>query len=137
LLVEGEAPPSAARIDWLLANGADPERREDGGDTPLMQLLGRGVSAVPAARALLRGGASAAGAGGLARFLEACVREDQAGRGLEQFALELVDHGADVFAPSPGGDPAAALAVRLGWMRLLERLVADGVDLDRRDGHGM
>src|SRR5690606_8666801 len=38
---------------------------------------------------------------------------------------------------SPGGDPAAALAVRLGWMRLLERLVADGADLDRRDGHGM
>src|SRR5690606_24632727 len=36
-----------------------------------------------------------------------------------------------------GGDPAAALAVRLGWMRLLERLVADGVDLDRRDAHGM
>src|SRR5690606_35793731 len=24
-----------------------------------------------------------------------------------------------------------------GWMRLLERLVADGADLDRRDGHGM
>ncbi|WP_132985837.1 ankyrin repeat domain-containing protein [Luteimonas terricola] len=137
LLLAGDAPPAAARIEWLLLNGADPDVREGGGDSALMQLLGRGTAALPAAQALLRGGASPAGAGGLARFLEACVREDQAGRGLEQFALELIERGADVFAPSPGGDPAAALAVRLGWMRLLERLVADGVDLDRRDGHGM
>jgi ankyrin repeat protein len=137
LLVDGAATPATARIEWLLLHGADPDVREEGGDTALLRLLGRGTGALPAAQALLRGGASAGGAGGLARFLEACVREDQAGRGLEQFALELIERGADVVAPSPGGDPAAALAVRLGWMRLLERLVADGVDLDRRDGHGM
>ena len=137
LLLDGEAPPAPARIEWLLLNGADPDARAEGEDTALLQLLGRGTAALPAAQALLRGGASPAGAGGLARFLEACVREDQAARGLEQFALELVERGADILAPSPGGDPAAALAVRLGWMRLLERLVADGVDLDRRDGHGM
>ncbi|MGY0612710.1 ankyrin repeat domain-containing protein [Luteimonas sp. A501] len=137
LLVDGDVVPAPARIDWLLLNGADPDAREEAGDTALMQLLGRGTKALAATQALLRGGASPAGAGGLARFLEACVREDQAGRGLEQFAMELIERGADVFAPSPSGEPAAALAVRLGWMRLLERLVADGVDLDHRDGHGM
>lgn len=137
LLVDGDAVPAPARIDWLLLNGADPDARNEPGDTALMQLLGRGTRALAATQALLRGGASPAGAGGLARFLEACVREDQAGRGLEQFALELIERGADLFAPSPCGEPAAALAVRLGWMRLLERLVADGVDLDHRDGHGM
>ena len=137
LLLDGDKPPSPTRIEWLLINGADADVRAEGGDTALMQLLGHGTAALPAAQALLRGGASPGGAGGLARFLEACVREDQAGRGLEQFALDLVERGADVFAPSPGGDPAAALAVRLGWMRLLARLVADGVDLDRRDAHGM
>ena len=137
LLLDGDTPPAPARIEWLLLNGADPDAREEGADTALMRLLGRGTAALPAAQALLRGGASPAGASGLTRFLEACVREDQAGRGLEQFALELLERGADAFAPSPGGDPAAALAVRLGWMRLLERLVDDGLDLDRRDGHGM
>src|SRR3546814_16633646 len=52
-------------------------------------------------------------------------------------ALDLLDHGADPFASSASGDPPLALAVRLGWMRLLERLVDCGVDLDARDGHGM
>lgn len=137
LLLDGATAPAPARIEWLLLNGADPEARAEGQDTALLRLLDRGAAAVPAAQALLRGGASPAGAGGLARFLDACVREDRAARGLEQFALELVERGADASATSPAGDPPAALAVRLGWMRLLERLVADGVDLDRRDAHGM
>ena len=137
LLFPGEALPAPGRIEWLLLHGADPDACEEGAETALMRLLGRGPAALAAAQVLLRGGASPASKGALARFLEACVREDQAARGLEQFALELVDRGADVEGLSPGGDPAPALAVRLGWMRLLERLVADGADLDRRDGHGM
>ncbi len=137
LLVDADAPLSVERIDWLLAHGADPDVRADGGDTAAMRLLARGPEALQALQALLRGGASVAGSGGLARFLGACARSDQAGRGLEQFALELFDHGVDVFAPSPEGDSAPALAVRLGWMRMLERLVASGIDLDLRDGHGM
>ncbi|MBJ7575722.1 ankyrin repeat domain-containing protein [Luteimonas sp. MC1828] len=137
LLVDDDAPLSVERIDWLLARGADPDVRVDGGDTVAMRLLARGPDALQALQALLRGGASVAGAGGLARFLGACARSDQAGRGLEQFALELVDQGVDVFAPSPEGDHAPALAVRLGWMRMLERLVTAGIDLDLRDAHGM
>ena len=137
LLVDDEAPLSVARIEWLLAHGADPEARDGNGDTPVFALLSQGPSALPALQALLKQGASPAGAGGLARFLEACANGDQAGRALEQFALELLDRGADPFAPSPAGDPPLSLAVRLGWMHMLQRLVDTGVDVDARDGHGM
>jgi ankyrin repeat protein len=145
LLLDDGAPLSVARIEWLLAQGADPDARDEHGDTPAFALLARGADAVPALQALLRAGASPAGSGGLARFLDACAASDQAGRALEQFALELLERGADPFAPSPagdpplarGGDPPLALAVRLGWMRLLERLVEQGAALDARDGHGM
>ena len=43
----------------------------------------------------------------------------------------------DPFGASPTGDPPLALAVSLHWPRLLQRLIAHGVDLDARDGRGM
>jgi len=137
LLLDDEAPLSLPRIEWLLDRGADPDARDGDGDTPVFALLARGHAALPALQLLLRRGASPAGAGGLARFLGACAAGDQAGRALEQCALDLLDRGADPFAASPDGDPPLALAVRLGWMRLIERLVDCGVDLDARDAHGM
>jgi uncharacterized protein len=137
LLLDDEAPLSVPRIEWLLGHGADTDVRDGNGDTPVFALLSQGPAVLPALQALLKRGASPAGAGGLARFLEACASGDQAGRALEEFALELLERGADPFAPSPAGDPPLALAVRLGWMRMLQRLVESGVDLDARDGHGM
>lgn len=128
---------SPERIAWLLSQGADAETRDAHGDTPMFALLGRGPTAVPALQALLRRGVSPAGAGGLARFLAACASAEQAARGLEQFALDLIERGADPFAHSRNGDPTLALAVRLGWTRLVDRLVAIGVALDTRDSHGM
>jgi len=137
LLVDGGTIPGTERIDWLAAQGADLEARDDSGDTAAFKLLARGPAALPALQALLRHGASPAGAGGLARFLAACVAGDQAGRVLEQAALDLLDRGTDPFAPSPAGDPALSLAVHLGWDRLIERLLATGVDADARDARGM
>ncbi|NZA28681.1 ankyrin repeat domain-containing protein [Luteimonas sp. SJ-92] len=137
LLVDEQAPLSVERIDWLLARGADPEVRDGFGDSAVFRLLARGPDAVEVLQAMLRRNVSPAGAGGLARFLAACARSEQAGRGLEQLALELLERGADPFAASAEGDPPLALAVRLGWGRVLERLVAVGVDLDARDSHGM
>lgn len=137
LLVDPEAPPSPARIDWLLAHGADADARNAGADSAMFVLLGRGPAALASLQALLRRGASPAGAGGLARFLAACAGSDQAARGYEQCAMDLLERGADPFAPSPAGDPPLALAVRLGWMRLSERLIAHGANLDARDSHGM
>ena len=137
LLLDGEAIPSPARIDWLIAQGADCEARDADGDTAAFRLLARGPVALPALQALLGHGASPAGSGGLARFLAACVKGDQAGRALEQSALDLVERGADPFAASPAGDPPLSLAVHLGWTRLIERLLAIGVDADARDARGM
>ena len=126
------------RIDWLLAHGADPDVREGARATTRCSRCSRRAPSRPAAlQALLRRAVSPAGAGGLARFLGACVASDHAGRALELLALDLLERGADPFAPSPAGDPPLALAVRLGWLRVVERLVAHGVDLDARDSHGM
>ncbi len=137
LLLDGNQAPSHQRITWLLARGADPEARHGFDDSPVFALLARGPAAVSALQLLLRHGASPAGVGGLARFLDACVTEDQGARGLEDCTLDLLSRGADPYAPSPAGDPPLALAVRLGWQRLLERLLDHGVDLDARDSRGM
>lgn len=133
---DGQAP-TAERIDWLLGQGADANVRNAAGDTVLFALLDRAPESLPALHALLRRGVSPAGRGGLGRFLATCSAGEQAARGLEQFALDLIERGADAFARTPAGDPPLAIAVRLGWARLLERLLAAGVDLNARDSHGM
>ena len=136
LLLETDLVP--ARIEWLLAHGADPESRAGQTDTALFTWLARGPQGWARVQVLLDHGASPAGGGGLARFLGACSNGGEPpGRGFEQCALALLDRGADPFAASPTGDPPLALAVRLGWMALVERLVALGVDPDARDSHGM
>jgi len=137
LLIGADGIPLPARIEWLAAQGADLETRDAAGETAVFRLLARGPAALPALQALLAEGASPAGRGGLARFLDACVRGDQAGRALEQSALDLLERGADPFGTSANGDPPLSLAVHLGWDRLIERLLAIGVDADARDGRGM
>ena len=137
LLLDADAPLSTPRIEWLLARGADPDTRDGMADNAMFALLARGPSAMPALQAMLRQGVSPAGSGGLSRFLGACAAGDQAARGFEQCALMLLERGADPFGSAPAGDPPLALTVRLGWLRLAERLVTLGVDLDARDSHGM
>lgn len=124
-------------VDWLLRHGADPEVRDACGDVPLFALLSRGVDALATLHVLLRHGVSPAGAGGLTRFLSACVQHDSSSRGQEQFALELLERGGDPFAHPGAGDPPLALAVRLGWLRLQQALLERGVDREARDSHGM
>jgi len=136
-LHDDENATAPDRIEWLLAQGADPEVRDSRGDTALFNLLDRGAAALPALKALLAHGVSPAGAGGLARFLGACASGDHGAGGLEACALALLERGADPFAASKAGDPPLALAVRLGWPRLVERLLAIGVALEARDSHGM
>lgn len=136
-LHDDESAAAPDRIEWLLAQGADPEIRNSRGDTALFALLDRGAATLPALRGLLARGVSPAGGGGLARFLGACAAGDATAPGLEACALELLERGADPFAASKVGDPPLALAVRLGWPRLVERLLAIGVALDARDSHGM
>lgn len=137
LLRDGGSPAEPAQIEWLLRHGADPEVRDEHGDTPMFAWLVQGPAAAPSIHALLRRGISPAGAGGLARFLAACVAADRADRGLEKLALELLDRGADPFASTPAGDPPLTLAVRLGWAQVITRLFDIGIALDERDQHGM
>jgi ankyrin repeat protein len=137
LLHDAELALDPQAVDWLIANGAAPEVLDACGDTPMFALLARGIDAVPALQVLLRRGLSPAGRGGLARLLSACAQHDHASRGLEQLALELLERGADPFAPSPAGDPPLSLAVRLGWLRLQHALLVLGVDREARDSHGM
>ena len=137
LLHDAQLRASLPRLQWLLDHGADPDVADGDGDTIVFALLPLGAQALPELQALLAHAASPAGRGGLARFIAACADDDQAGRGLEHFALELLDRGADPFVASGAGDPPLALAVRLGWMQAIERLLDCGVDLDARDSRGM
>jgi ankyrin repeat protein len=137
LLHEPQLMLRADAVAWLLAHGADAETRDANGDVPVFALLARGPAAEPALQALLQRGCPPAGRGGLARFLAACANGEHASSAHQRFALDLLDRGADPFANSEAGDPPLALAVRLGWPQLCERLIAIGVDLDARDAHGM
>lgn len=137
LLHDGDSPAEPVHIDWLLRHGADPEARDRHGDTPLFAWLALGPVATTPIQLLLRRGVSPAGAGGLSRFLAACVTADRADRGLEKLALDLLERGADPFAASPAGDPPLTLAVRLGWSSLIARLIEIGTDFGARDHHGM
>lgn len=135
LLHDDDIVADPRHVDWLLARGADPYVRDGQGQTPLFVLLGRGAPARPTLRRLLDGGVSPAGRGGLARFMAACAVANDTAH--EAFALELLERGADPFGPSRAGDPPLSLAVRLGWLWLIERLLQAGVGPDARDSRGM
>lgn len=130
----GVAPASVA---WLLLHGADAEVRDAQGDIPMFALLARGPEALAVLQVLLQRGLSPAGAGGLARFMASCSPSHVANAQAETFALGLLERGADAFGASRTGDAPLSLAVRLGWTRLLDRLLDLGVDREARDGHGM
>jgi ankyrin repeat protein len=123
-------------FDFLLACGADAEVRETGADNVLFALLERGGSATGALQRLIDRGVSPAGAGGLARYLHACALGEASSRTQEQLALVLLERGADPFVAIVG-TPPLHLAVRLGWLRLSERLLACGVAPDARDARGI
>ena len=137
LLHDPGVSAAPASVAWLLGHGAAAETLDAQGDTPLFVQLARGPAGVPVLQVLLDHGQAPSGRGGLARFLAACVPASGPGAGLEGMALGLLERGADAFGASAAGDPPLSLAMRLGWLRLLERLLDLGVDREVRDGHGM
>ena len=136
LLGDAEIASDPARVAWLLRHGANPDSRQPGTPWPVVAALARGADGIAVLRALFAHGGSPAGSGGLANYLSACVAGAPDARA-EPFAIELLERGADPFATSAAGDPPVALAVRLHWPHLLQRLIAHGADLDARDSHGM
>ncbi|MBS0194203.1 MAG: ankyrin repeat domain-containing protein [Proteobacteria bacterium] len=123
-------------FDWLLANGADPEAPQAGGGTLAFSLLDSGGSGTGALQRLLDRAVSPAGAGGLARYLHACMLSEATARSREQLALTLIERGADPFVAS-AGTPPLHFAIRLGWLRLAERLLTMGIAPDARDARGI
>jgi hypothetical protein len=106
------------------------------GDSLLFGLLDGGAETMPALQWLLDHGQSVAGAGGLSRFLSSCMNHEQTARGIEQFALGLLERGADPFAIAPDDDTPLILAIRLGWQRLTDALLVLGVDPNQRGARG-
>ncbi len=136
LLCDAEIAAEPARIEWLLRHGAQAEARVPGAPAPVAAALARGADGIDTLRVLFAQGASPAGGGGFATWLAACLANAPDPRA-QRFALELLERGADPYGVSPAGDPPLALAVRLHWTQLLQKLIAHGVDLDARDSHGM
>ncbi len=138
LLHEASQSDALAGFDWLLARGASVERPVAGGGSVLERLLEAGGARPAPLQRLLDRGQAVGGAGLLSRFLGACLQGEHVSRGAEQLALSLLERGADAFGAAPAQDPPLATAIRLGWQRLLDALLAQGVDANLRDrrGHG-
>jgi hypothetical protein len=136
LLLEFSGDGEAQAFEWLARHGAGADVLLDGQDSVFFHLLDRGGHALPALQRMLERGQSAAGVGGLSRFLRACLGSEHISRGYEQFALALIERGADVFSAPAGLDPPLLQGIRLGWQRLLETLLAMGVDPSQRDARG-
>lgn len=100
-------------VKLLLEYGANPNLPNLNGDTPLMAAVGKGWINSPT-----RG---------------AYYTEDQA---LEVYSL-LRAAGADVNARTNFNETALHSAALRGWNRIIERLVADGAELDVKDGNGL
>jgi ankyrin repeat protein len=123
---------------WLAAHGAPADSLGDGEAGVLFRLLAQGAARQAALQRLLDRGQGVGGRGGLALFLQACLAGEHTSRSAEQLALGLLERGADAFGSLPPQDPPLVLAVRLGWQRLVDALLARGVDPNLRDarGHG-
>ena len=137
LLLEFADDDDLTAFDWLCRHGASADLRLDAGDSVLFVLLDRGGRALPVLQRLLERGQPVGGSGGLARFLLACASGENISRSHEQLALALLERGADAFgASTAAGDPPLIVAIRLGWLRLAEALLASGVDPNGRDSRG-
>jgi hypothetical protein len=76
------------------------------------------------------------GTGTLSTYLECCLRNDFHRRADEQTALQLLQQGADPFGSLTGASPLV-LAVRLGWQRVVDALLACGCDVNAPDAAGL
>ena len=124
-------------IDWLLDHGVDPDRIDSRGDSVPFRLLSRGREAATGVAALLDRGASFAGAGGLARYLQAQpTGHGPDAQAAEALALALLERGADPFAASANAEPCLQAAIGLGWSRLTGQLLQRGIDPNGRDRRG-
>lgn len=133
LLLEYAGVEDRPAFEWLLRHGARLDDRLSAMDSVGFLLLDRGLSAETGLRAAAAQGQWPQGAGALARWLRACA--DQPAAALP-WALELLQIGADPFAPAPTGEHALGLAAAHGLQPLLDALLQCGLDPALRDARG-
>jgi ankyrin repeat protein len=122
--------PSQPRAALAALAAALPATGPHGRESMLLPALDRAAVAPQALDALLELGGSPAAAGGLARYLRACLDARLKPGPDESRALRLLEAGADPFGGNED-DPPLLLAVQLGWPRLTRRLLDIGADPER------
>ncbi|MBP6534275.1 MAG: ankyrin repeat domain-containing protein [Arenimonas sp.] len=129
---------SRAALEWLLRNGGQLSGLDASGKSVYQRLLHTSQNQAGLLHFLLSKNQAITGGGSLAAFLESCLQYDFSRRSDEQLALCLLQQGADPFSGTvTGGSPPIVLAVRLGWQRLCQALLALGVDANAADSAGM
>jgi len=137
LLLDADITVRLESLQWVLAQGVDPNQPDADGHTLLDRLLCRLPDTLPAVQVLLQHDRIQVGDSALAHMLALCLRGHHTGAALEQCALDLATRNSGPHPPAPDHSPPLTLAVRLGWDRLLEHLASTGVDLDARDRQGL
>lgn len=125
-------PGHDAARRWLLDHGLDAEATLADGVRLFDALLERLPDSAEAIEDLLTAGATAAGAGRLARAL---AHLDGAPQGAA-LAPALLERGADPFGADPGGHAPLQLAAATGQLQALLALLARGCDPNTRDPAG-
>lgn len=124
-------------MQWLCRNGAHIGLTDHQGQSVYTRLLQGPQNPMPALVFFLQQAQAVAGAGSLAAYCENALQFDFSRRQEENMALQLLQQGADPFGLSPNGVPSLVLAMRLHWPRLVEALLALGVDANAGDSAGL
>lgn len=136
LLLEFAGDADLARMDWLLLHGARADIVLEEGDTAFFHLLDRAGHSLPTLVYLLERGTSPSGLGGLARYLNVCLKNEYVTRSYENFALQLCERGIDIFGHQAKHDAPLLQSIHLGWGRLTDALLQSGVNPNQRDVRG-
>lgn len=136
MLLEFAGDADVSRMEMLLQHGARADLPLDDGDTAFFHLLDRAGHAQPALLYLLDRGTSPAGLGGLSRYLAVCLKNEYVTRSYENFALQLLERGADAFGHLAKHDAPLLQSIHLGWRRLGEALLQSGANPNQRDARG-
>ena len=123
-------------VSWLLGHGATVFSSDAQGRSVYGRLMAGTQNLAGLLGYLMALPVPISGTGTLSTYLECCLRNDFHRRADEQTALQLLQQGADPFGSLTGASPLV-LAVRLGWQRVVDALLACGCDVNAPDAAGL
>lgn len=118
---------------WLLDHGLQVNARLDDGRLLFTALVDALPASLPALDSLTAAGVSPAGAGRLARAMQALATAPETGVPL---IMDMLRAGADPFGPLGNGRTPLHLATAPGWQTVLDTLLEAGCNPDVRDHDG-